>query len=520
MFAMENEMTTINKLKAKARLEEQLNAEGIVAKARAKGIAKLVDIGVDPDIAERIADQALEREQLSGYEPGSDERINHALGALDTTVALHSWTPPADDGITFRMPLERLSLNVSLPQIDIDPKVQIRVAGVDPARVEDYRRAMTEGEIFPPLVLFWDADKGILQLADGFHRIEAAKQAGSISLAGTVYAGTYRDAAEYAATCNAKHGLPMTREDKRAAIKRLLDLHTDWSNRRIARLVSCSHNTVESARQELISGGQIDHLTRVVGADKKEYSRAEYASIWQLENNIRNHINTAYGFPGRSDYDPQLGIDYLMEIKWSGYEVPEGLIRAAKYRHGDFIQAVNNVLEQLRQQQRKTEEDQGGATDDYMPVYDSIERHEVEWYKENDIEEEEEQAPITSIDARAAAEQRERIKEALTTGDWRYFRAQVAIAPRSYITAALWEIFATTHRLGQTTATQCIVDAILQPWADASPTEAQTTTGCPDCGGDLTVVEMDGKRRHLCMECGSVLDIPVKDSVFEIETHK
>ena len=179
------------------------------------------------------------------YEPG-DERITRAQAGLDTLVALCGRNWPHVDGPTPD------PVDVSLAQIAYDRNIQVRVLGTDPGRVEEFVAQMQAGDRFPPLAVFWDQEAEALWLGDGFHRYEAAQRLlDCVTFPCLIYAGSRRDAEEYAATCNARHGLPMSREDKHAAVLRLLDLHPDWPDREIARRVGCSPTTVGSARREM-----------------------------------------------------------------------------------------------------------------------------------------------------------------------------------------------------------------------------------------------------------------------------
>jgi hypothetical protein len=45
---------------------------------------------------------------------------------------------------------------IPLEAITIDPSVQQRVAGTSQEVVEDYARAMRDGDAFPPLIVFSD----------------------------------------------------------------------------------------------------------------------------------------------------------------------------------------------------------------------------------------------------------------------------------------------------------------------------------------------------------------------------
>jgi hypothetical protein len=125
--------------------------------------------------------------------------------------------------------------------------------------VDDYADAIARGEELPPVVLFKEAD--VYWLADGRHRLQAASQAGHTTIKATVRIGTRRDAILAAAGAHAKHGLPRTADDKRRAVRRLLEdaEWSRWSDNAIARHCSVSNHFVTKERAHL---GTIQDATR------------------------------------------------------------------------------------------------------------------------------------------------------------------------------------------------------------------------------------------------------------------
>lgn len=118
--------------------------------------------------------------------------------------------------------------------------------------LSEYAEAMTAGTEFPPVVIFFDGSH--YWLADGFHRLFAAKKCGVQDIAADVRQGTRRDARLYAAGANATHGLRRTNVDKRRAALTLLqdEEWQRWSNREIARQCGVTHTFVAKLRRELL----------------------------------------------------------------------------------------------------------------------------------------------------------------------------------------------------------------------------------------------------------------------------
>ena len=71
-------------------------------------------------------------------------------------------------------------------------------AHLDPARVERYAQML---DILPPVVVF-GTKEGLL-LADGYHRVAAARRLGLETVEGEVRLGSRRDALRYAASVGA-----------------------------------------------------------------------------------------------------------------------------------------------------------------------------------------------------------------------------------------------------------------------------------------------------------------------------
>ena len=109
---------------------------------------------------------------------------------------------------------------------------------------------LAEGGLrFPPVILFSDGRN--YWLADGFHRVLAARLAALTEIAAEVRPGTQRDALLWGMSANNTHGLPRSRADKRQAVALLLadPEWSQWSNREIARRCGVGLGTVNQLRR-------------------------------------------------------------------------------------------------------------------------------------------------------------------------------------------------------------------------------------------------------------------------------
>lgn len=147
-----------------------------------------------------------------------------------------------------------MTSEVFVNSIKLDPRCQPRKQ-VDPDVIAEYCDAMRAGAIFPPVTVFDDGSDRFL--ADGFHRVHAARQSGAMTIQANVIEGTIRDAILHAVGANADHGLRRKNDDKRRAVETLLNdpEWSKWSNSEIARRCAVSDMTVHRIRESLQQSG-------------------------------------------------------------------------------------------------------------------------------------------------------------------------------------------------------------------------------------------------------------------------
>ena len=134
-------------------------------------------------------------------------------------------------------------------QIDLDKieLVQSR-AKIDMETIEDYAYAMRMGTNFPAIRVVFDGD--VYWCYDGCHRTLAARQAKQRTILASVHQGTRRDAVLRSCGVNAANGMRRTREDKRRAVRVLLEdpEWCLWNNSEIARHCKVSEHLVRDLR--------------------------------------------------------------------------------------------------------------------------------------------------------------------------------------------------------------------------------------------------------------------------------
>lgn len=155
--------------------------------------------------------------------------------------------------------------NLALEKINLDNEIQPR-ARLNLLVVDEYAEAMSEGVVFPPIVVYSDGDD--YYLADGYHRYHAARQIGKDSIDADIREGTRRDAILHAVGANTTHGMRRTNEDKRRAVLMLLN-DPEWgrrSDREIARQCAVSNRFVSNLRKELsVNDSQMERKAKRKG---------------------------------------------------------------------------------------------------------------------------------------------------------------------------------------------------------------------------------------------------------------
>ncbi len=166
-----------------------------------------------------------------------------------------SYTPKTARGIRVHPRLPETFFPGSNPAVELpiesitqDQTIQQRAGGIATALVNDY--ALTIGEWIhrAPVTVYRDPSGA--WLADGFHRLEAARLAGLQSIPCALFVGGYREALLFACGANATHGARRTAADKRRAVETLLN-DPEWlamSDRAIAEAAKVSHTFVARLR--------------------------------------------------------------------------------------------------------------------------------------------------------------------------------------------------------------------------------------------------------------------------------
>ena len=162
------------------------------------------------------------------------------------------------------MNITTLPINLIRADESISPR-----NSTDAATVETYRDCL---DLLPAVVVFVTAP-GHYLLADGFHRYKAHVAEGREEIKVEIRKGSRDDAEVYALTANNRHGRPLTREERRLSVERMLKLHPERSDSWIGEDIGAGNNTVRAVREGLEASLAIAKLATLIGRDGKKYPR-------------------------------------------------------------------------------------------------------------------------------------------------------------------------------------------------------------------------------------------------------
>lgn len=161
---------------------------------------------------------------------------------------------------------------VKIEEVVMLPDVQIRCR-ISSKTVDSYAEQIHEGVEFPPIDVFLDAEKRYI-IGDGAHRFLASQKNEAEKIRITIHECKPEEALsralELSVLQNAKHGLFLSREDRRNAIKKLLSdpMFRRKGDSPLAKMVGVSGGTVAEVRREM--AGEDTKKKRVsVGAHKR-----------------------------------------------------------------------------------------------------------------------------------------------------------------------------------------------------------------------------------------------------------
>jgi ParB-like chromosome segregation protein Spo0J len=189
---------------------------------------------------------------------------------------------------------------VSVPLEMLHPGQSLRLGDFKSTHIDQVARL--EGS-WPP-ILIGRADNSII---DGHYRYLAARRLGHAAIKCTYFEGDAESAFFEAVRRNLVHGLALSLRERERAGTRVLQLHPDWSNRKVAEVCGLSHMTIGRLRSESCPTGRNGRL------DGKRRGRDDKARPIDSVN-VRNQI------AGALSASPEAS---LRQIAWQVGSSPE-----------------------------------------------------------------------------------------------------------------------------------------------------------------------------------------------------
>lgn len=143
-------------------------------------------------------------------------------------------------------------VTLAVAEVVVLPQLQMRNEGLNKEHAEDIAEHLRKrGAKPPPRVHVYRVDGKGDVLVSGFHRHEGYRLAGKKHIPALLYVGTWADAVVAAAAANQEHlALKPSLASKRRAVRMILRVHPQWSDRRIAAETGCSHPFVADVREK------------------------------------------------------------------------------------------------------------------------------------------------------------------------------------------------------------------------------------------------------------------------------
>jgi hypothetical protein len=140
--------------------------------------------------------------------------------------------------------------SIRLSQILIEKGLQVR-AELNQEAINDYGEALSAVKNTIPAVIVFEIEPGKFLLADGFHRMAAAREKGFKDILAEVHKGSREDALKCALGANTAHGLRLTSADKRRKVELALKEWPESSDTDLGKMCGVDHKTVASVRKEV-----------------------------------------------------------------------------------------------------------------------------------------------------------------------------------------------------------------------------------------------------------------------------
>jgi len=217
-------------------------------------------------------------------------------------------------------------MKLRLDSIDLDVSIQCR-ANIDTGTVNEYAECMTEGNKFPPIIVFGTEKKS--WIGDGWHRVLAGKQIALVKIDADLRSGSRIDALKHALQSNTLHGNRRNNADKRRCVEIALREFSKLSDVQIGKLCGVADTTVATYRPVRVGNTEPEKRT---GSDGKQYpARRELSEPPHGEKGEETPTPESkdhpIGPPCMGMEHARLAISHLEDIKPNDSERKQALIK-------------------------------------------------------------------------------------------------------------------------------------------------------------------------------------------------
>ena len=254
-------------------------------------------------------------------------------------------------------------MKILISKITVDADTQVRTE-ISSDVVAAYAERMTEGDVFPPISVFSDGNRYIL--ADGFHRVMAAKRNGFTDIEANVLQGAAKDALWYSLGANRANGQRLNRGDLTHAITIAIKTWPDKTQADIAEQVGCSQSYVAKVKSDYHSDIETPKTIKTARGQTRptSYKKAE-PTVEAVKQQAIKKEEGAY----TEGKKPEAGRDHLADMKraWKSAgkaEREKFCSWVDKERGADLPKVgVGEIFAELRKLQRMVKTCPAGVTE-------------------------------------------------------------------------------------------------------------------------------------------------------------
>lgn len=258
------------------------------------------------------------------------------------------------------------TLSIDLLRLDGDTQSRIEVNAETVDDYADLIKAAGKEWPFEPLTVFHDGSHYFV--ADGFHRTMAAINSKRSSIPCVVKRGTCRDARIYGMTANDKHGLRMSRDDRRINVVWLLETYPELKQGEVAEKAGVSIRTVSAvvAERKPKPTTQVAYLESKTQG-KSSVSDAKPASRTPREPGDEQEDDVPFDVPDQPKPEPGQASIMLDTI---GNQIPKNLRQASEL--AIQLQATGRELDKYRKLAKSYAEQPGGEWLNLQTIDDEV----------------------------------------------------------------------------------------------------------------------------------------------------